>query len=284
MIERQRQRHHRAHHQHQRDDAADGEGQRQQVQPEEAALLALVVDHVQGLDHRLDAGIGAPDARAPRPNRKVAPSAVSPLASTRAIWSCTIWNEPCGQHQCQRLQIGADGGGIGEQSVGRHQRRDGRKYREQPEEHDAGGGREQAVVVDLLIGAPQDVLPAGPGNLEGVAGKPAASVLGEFAARRMSGAAIGWLVSRLRCGDGLKIALRGQDENRRGRDQQQIVGSLGAPAGHQARRSSRVLPPPCRRPAQQRCRHQQAGLHLPAVHVWARIWSSAVHGWCRSQA
>ena len=45
-------------------------------------------------------------------------------------------------------------------------------------------------------------------------------------------------------GDGLKIALRGQDENRRGRDQEQIVGSLGAPAGHQGCRSSRLLPSP----------------------------------------
>ena len=33
---------------------------------------------------------------------------------------------------------------------------------------------------------------------------------------------------------GLKIALRGQDQDRGGRDQQQIVRVLGSPAGHQA--------------------------------------------------
>ena len=31
-----------------------------------------------------------------RPNRKVQPSAALPLSSTRAIWSCTIWNDPSG--------------------------------------------------------------------------------------------------------------------------------------------------------------------------------------------
>ena len=147
-----------------------------------------------------------------RPNRNVAPSAVSPLASTRAIWSCTIWNEPSRQHHGHRLQIGADGGGIREQAVGRHQRRDGRKYREQSEEHDAGGGREQTVFIVCSIGTPQDVLPAGPGNLEGAAGKPAASVLRQFR-HDGSGARDCRVVSqaRVRCGSENSAARSGRE-------------------------------------------------------------------------
>ena len=92
-----------------------------------------------------------------------------PLASTRAIWSCTIWNVPSGNISAKLLQIGADGRGVGEQSIGRDQRGHGGKQREQAEEHHAGRNREQAVFADLLIGAPQDIFPAGPGDLQWIA-------------------------------------------------------------------------------------------------------------------
>ena len=126
MIERQRQRHHRADHQHQRDDRAGGEGQRQQVQPEESTLLALAIDHVQGLDHGLDAGIGAPDREGEAEQEGRAERGVALGEHARDLVLHDL-ERALRQHHRQGLEVGADGGGICEQSVGRHQRRDGRE-------------------------------------------------------------------------------------------------------------------------------------------------------------
>ena len=43
-----------------RDDRAEREGERDEVEPDEAALLVLVVDDVERVEDRLHAGVGAP--------------------------------------------------------------------------------------------------------------------------------------------------------------------------------------------------------------------------------
>ena len=98
-----------------------------------------------------------------RPNRNVPPSAALPFQAHGQSGPARSGTN-LGQHQRQRLQIGADGFGIGEQAIGRDQRRHGRKYREQSEEHHAGGGGEQAVIIGAFIDAPQDLFPGCPGN------------------------------------------------------------------------------------------------------------------------
>ena len=58
-----------------------------------------------------------------------------------------------------------DGRGLGEQAVDRHQSRKGGKEREQAIEGHARRHREDAILVDLLVDAPEDVLPALGGDL-----------------------------------------------------------------------------------------------------------------------
>src|SRR3954469_23508955 len=53
-----------------------------------------------------------------------------------------------------------DGGGIGEQAVDRDQGRNGREERKQAIEGDTSRDRQDAILVDLLVGAPENVLPA----------------------------------------------------------------------------------------------------------------------------
>src|SRR3954471_12690248 len=60
-----------------------------------------------------------------------------------------------------------DGRGVGEQAVDRDQGRKGGKEPEQAIEGHAGCDRQDAVFVDLLIDAPEDVLPALGGALGG---------------------------------------------------------------------------------------------------------------------
>src|SRR4029450_6629312 len=117
--------------------------------------------------------------------------------------------------------------------VKRDQRRDRRKYREQAEEHYAGGDSQQPVFVDLFIGTPQNLLPSLPRHLERVGGmvplsglrygRPQGAAASDFRNRESGGCFSGRVP--------LKIALRGQDQDRGSRDQKQTIGVLG-PAGH----------------------------------------------------
>ena len=66
-----------------------------------------------------------------------------------------------------------DGRGVGEQAVDRDQGRKGGKEREQAIERDPSCDGEDAVCVDLLVDAPEDVLPASGGISVGeVASRP----------------------------------------------------------------------------------------------------------------
>ena len=183
MVQQQRQRHHGADHQQQRHDAAGRERQRQQVQFDKTALLALLIDDVEGVDHRLDPGIGAPQRQREAEQEGKAERGVALGQHARDLVLHDL-ERALRQHQRQRLQIVADGRGVGEQAVARDQRGNGRKYREQPEEHHACGNRQQPVLAGALIGAPQDVLPAFPRDLQRAFGAPPAAVLRQFLRER----------------------------------------------------------------------------------------------------
>jgi hypothetical protein len=60
-VHRQREGDHGADHQQQRRNPAGRKGEGERIELDETALFALVIDHVQSIDHRLDAGIGAPE-------------------------------------------------------------------------------------------------------------------------------------------------------------------------------------------------------------------------------
>ena len=68
-------------------------------------------------------------------------------------------------HERETSQVVGDRGGIGKQRVARYECRDGRKDRQQAVEYDTSGCCKNAVFVDLLKGAIQDVLPSGEGDL-----------------------------------------------------------------------------------------------------------------------
>ena len=143
------------------------------------------------------------------------------------------------------------------------------------------------------------------GICNGLPDKPAASVLREFA-REGAGlrdcAGIGGGVAGFGGRGRLKIALRGQDQDRRGRDQEQIVGRariagrtsgapFAAPAAVVARPPSPAMSPPrSGRPARCAClaqaaapfaaalggcRHRRRGRRriAAAVSLAASIWS-----------
>src|ERR1700733_6223192 len=61
--------------------------------------------------------------------------------------------------------MGVNRRGVGDQSIQRAKRRNGGKDRKQRKEHDPTRHREQPVVVETRIDAPEDVLPSGPWDL-----------------------------------------------------------------------------------------------------------------------
>jgi hypothetical protein len=71
-----------------------------------------------------------------------------------------------------------DRGRVGKETVERHERRDGRKKREEAEIGHARRDREDAILVHLFVGAPGDVLPALGGNFGRRAGDAAAVLFG----------------------------------------------------------------------------------------------------------
>src|SRR5437899_2832068 len=81
------------------------------------------------------------------------------------------------QNASKERQLVADCSRACEQSIQRNECGNGRKDREQTVEYHAGRNREQTVLADLLIGAPEDVFPALPRYLPWRLGATAAAGL-----------------------------------------------------------------------------------------------------------
>ena len=176
LRQHQRKHHDRGERQQHRGDAAERKGKRNQVELDEAAFLALLIDDVEGVDHGLDASIGAPQRQREAEQQSEAELIVA-LGEQPADLLLDELDTAFRHDAREQKQVGADGRGLGEQAVARHQRGDGRKYREQAEEHHAGGNREQPVLAGALVSPPQDVFPASPRDLPRRRRVPAAADL-----------------------------------------------------------------------------------------------------------
>ncbi len=118
----------------------------------------------------------------------------------------------------ERDMIG-DRGRVGKERIDRHARGDGREQRNQRIEHHAGREREQPVVLHLMVGADEDVLPAAPGDVHGGRRLAAAALLA--GARFLQRQRLGCRIFGPERGLGLAVvvvALHGIDHRRRGQD------------------------------------------------------------------
>src|SRR5438874_12474658 len=59
----------------------------------------------------------------------------------------------------------ADGARIDEKTIERNESCYSGKERQQPKEYDAGSNRKQPILLDLFVGAQEDILPAAPWDL-----------------------------------------------------------------------------------------------------------------------
>src|SRR5262245_31407744 len=175
--QQQRKHHHEPDRETGADNGADREEERNQIEPNDAALFFFVVDDVERVEDRLHAGIGAPQRDGKSKQEAEREPAVALGRDAGDL----------GTHDVERiggddvggdLEVIADGGRVGKQGIGRHSGGDTGKQGDQRIERDPGGKREQPVLLDLPIGADKNILPAGPWNLQRPACPPAAAVFG----------------------------------------------------------------------------------------------------------
>jgi hypothetical protein len=143
------------------------------------------------VDHGLHAAHGAPQRHQDTGDDADAESAAAVRGDAARLLAQEL-KHVAGKDVLHEGEIVGDCRGVEEQAIGRDQGGDRGKDREQHEEGDAGGDREQPVRPHFPVGAPEDVLPAEPGNLQRVGGMAAALMLPRAAAldrRRLLGAA-----------------------------------------------------------------------------------------------
>ena len=116
MVEREREGDDGAHHQQQGNDATDREGQRDRVQPDEAALFTLLIGDVEGIEDGFDAGIGAPDREHEAKQEGDTKRRTAVRHDARHLVLDDL-ERTLGQHHRERLQVGTDCRGIGEQAI-----------------------------------------------------------------------------------------------------------------------------------------------------------------------
>ncbi len=146
--------------------SSEREGNQREL--DEAAPFALAIGDVEGIDDRLHAGIGAPQGE-----REAEQEGEAERAATGRRDAFHLLLDR--SHRIRWDDLGKkrhgfiDRSRIGEQAVDRDEGTDRREDREQAVKDDARRHREHSVLVDLLVGAPEDVPPADPRNLPGVA-------------------------------------------------------------------------------------------------------------------
>ena len=112
-------------------DGADGEEQRDHVEPDEAALLVLVVDDVERVEDRLHAGIGAPQRNAEPEEKAEGEPAVALGRDARDLLAPGDRASRPGRCRTAIDKMLADRADIGEQRVGRNAGGDRRKQGDQ---------------------------------------------------------------------------------------------------------------------------------------------------------
>ena len=93
------------------------------------------------------------------PVAKVKPRVRSPFVATRV--NCSRATSTATRNEARDVvKLLGDAAGIGEQTIDGDERRDGRKNGEQAIVGHAGGEREDAVLADVAVDPPEDVLPS----------------------------------------------------------------------------------------------------------------------------
>ena len=137
---------------------------RDKVQLHKASLFLLVIDDVERVDDRLHSGVGAPERQGEAGDESEAELSI---AFCRELRDLLVEQVDCAAGQdagCER-EMRVDRRSVGDETVQRDERRDGRKDREQRIEDNPGRDGEQTIVIGGRVNAPENVLPAGPGNL-----------------------------------------------------------------------------------------------------------------------
>ena len=144
--------------------AIERKKQGEKVQLHEAAFFLLVIDDVERVDDRLHSGVGAPKGDRESGYEAEAELCIALCGKPRDL---LVKNVDCagGKNARRQRKMRVNGRSVGDQSVERDERSDGREDRQQRIEDDASRDSEQPVVIHARIDAPEDILPTCPGNL-----------------------------------------------------------------------------------------------------------------------
>ena len=135
-----------------------------QIELDEAALLLLVVDHIERVDERLHSGIGAPERQCQTERECKTKLGFALCCDTVHLLLDDL--DATSRHQAaDKREVFIDGRRFREQTIEGHESGDRRKQREQSVEHHARRDRKETILTDLAIRPPEDVLPSRPGDL-----------------------------------------------------------------------------------------------------------------------
>ncbi|KIU01742.1 hypothetical protein QU38_00045, partial [Staphylococcus aureus] len=116
--------------QHREDERPAREGERAQVEHDEGALFLLVVDDVQGVEHRLHGGVRAPEGEREAGEEGQAQGAASLGGDALPLLADDV-DGAGGQHALERGEVLVDDLHVGEEAVAGDERRDRREERQQ---------------------------------------------------------------------------------------------------------------------------------------------------------
>ena len=139
------------------------ECQRDEIKLDKAAFLFLVIDHVERVHDGLHPGIRAPECK-PQAEDKSETEFCPSLGSKPVHLILKDLERITRQHPSYRREVVVDRRWAGKQSVQRHQCGDARKQGEQAVKDHACCDGEQTVIVDPLVGPPENILPPRPRN------------------------------------------------------------------------------------------------------------------------
>jgi hypothetical protein len=157
-------------------DGAEREAERDHVEPDEAALFVFVVNDIQRIEDRLHAGVRAPERETEADYEGEGQFSIAVRGDTNDLLTDQVVG--AGRQQAgDKAEMRADRACLREQPVERHQRGDRRHDGEHGVKRHAGSNQQQPIRGNLLVRAPQDVLPSAPRDAQRRRGLPAAARL-----------------------------------------------------------------------------------------------------------
>src|SRR5205807_9144507 len=128
-----------------------------QIQLDEAALLILVVNHIQRIEDRLYAGVRTPQRNAKTDYEGEGELAVIVAGDARDLIADQFVGAR-GHHARDETEVRVDRARLREQAVERNQRGDGGHDGQHGVEGHSGCSKQQAVLPDVLVDPPENVL------------------------------------------------------------------------------------------------------------------------------